>query len=109
MRKCVVAGLHFNIQYSEPTRVLFEEHLPEALSAIDTLVVRKADTTKSDKVRMQSVDHYLRYAQLTAEIVGIEEALAILKESSQLFPDDTRVADAIAEMKSLLQGREERD
>lgn len=99
LRKFIVSGLHFNIQYSAPTRSLFEKHRSEALASIDTLVVRKADTTNTAKMRMQAVDHYLRNAQLTSQILGIEEALVILNEASQMFPDDKRIASAIEEMK----------
>jgi hypothetical protein len=100
LRKFMIAGLHFNIQFSAPTKELFDKHLDVAFGSLDTLVVRKAQAADPEKVRAQQIAHYIRYAKLTADVVNVQEAIGILKEAAEKFPESKDVRNALAELQT---------
>lgn len=98
LRKFIAAGLHFNIQYSAPSKTLYDAHLKEAMESLDTIVLAKEHKPDAEKAKAQEIAHYLRFGQLAAENASTDEALAILKEGAQKFPDSKELQDAVAQM-----------
>ena len=98
LRKFIAVGLHFNIQYSAPSKTLYDKHLKEAMDSLDTIVLAKDHKPDTEKAQNQEIAHYLRFAQLTDENVSTEEALAILRQGAQKYPHSKEIQDALSQM-----------
>lgn len=98
LRKFLSCGLHFNIQYSAPTKALFDKHFDEAMKSLETITVLKVTGGDVIKAREQQIANRVRLAKLTAQWVSVEEARQILKEAKKEFPESTMIQDALKEM-----------
>jgi hypothetical protein len=97
LRKFLSGGLHFNIQYSAPTKALFERHRDEAMKSLETITTLKAGGNEPEKAREQQIAGRVRLAKLTAEWISVEEARDILEEARKEFPDSKLIQDALAQ------------
>jgi len=107
LRKFIAAGLHFNIQYSAPSKALYDKHLKEAMESLDTIVLARDHKPDSEKAKAQEIAHYLRFAQVTDEHVSTEEALAMLKQGARKFPDSKEIQEALSQMEKKTTSRPE--
>ena len=98
LRKFLVSGLHFNIQYSAPTQDLFKKYLDDSIESLETLVILKNQNNNPQRVKNQQIANYVRLAKLTAEIFSVTEAKDILKEALKIFPESKEIHDAIKEL-----------
>ena len=98
LRKFLTCGLHFNIQYSAPTKVLFGKYLDEATKSLETITVLKVSGGDVTKAKEQQIANRVRLAKLTAQLISVEEGRQILKEAQKEFPESKLIQDALKEM-----------
>jgi len=98
LRKFLTCGLHFNIQYSAPSKTLFDRYLDEATRSLETITVLKVSGRDVAKAKEQQIANRVRLAKLTAQWVSIEEGKRILREARKEFPESNLIEVALKEM-----------
>lgn len=100
LRKFLSCGLHFNIQYSAPSKALYKKHFDETMKSLETITILKISGGDLSKAKEQQIANRVRLAKLTAEWVSVDEALGILKEAQKEFPESMMIQDALKELEA---------
>lgn len=82
-------NVFFNISFSAPSKVGWDENRQHVQESLNTLVVKGSPTR--DAAREQQVARYLRLAQLLANMNDFAGAKLYIEEALQGYPSDARL------------------
>jgi hypothetical protein len=101
--RCLIGGLHFNIQYAAPTKDLLARHLTEVTNSLDSIIVAHPSKVSVEKARKQQAASILRLAELAVERGDKDTACAVLSDGLREFPDDVEIKSRLAEYRGKKQ------
>ena len=98
LRKFISGGLHFNIQYSAPSKTQFNKHRDKTMNSLDTITILKVSAGNVTKAREQQIANRIRLAELLAKQGAVKQAKQFLKEAQKEFPKSKLIQDKLKKM-----------
>lgn len=99
LRTFLACRLHFNIQYSAPTRALFDEYADQVMRSLSTIQILKVHESPQKKAREQHIANRVRLAELYADFISRDQARQILSDAMNKFPDEKLIQDTMEELR----------
>lgn len=99
LRTFLTSGLLFNIQYSAPTRAMFDEYADQVMRSLGTIQILEVNKGTQKKAIEQHIANRVRLAELYADFINRNEARQILLDEMNRFPDNQLIQDTMEDLR----------